>query len=72
MFQQRQLNDLYQLMEVSFTTSVTPGTLTAGTAGRVTGVACSIAGNSANPALLTLGDALEIVAPAGANGRWCN
>jgi hypothetical protein len=66
MFQQRQLNEIFPLIEVSFSATGTPGALTTGTAGRVT-VACFVGGPGAantSPATFALGDDLEVVVPA--------
>jgi hypothetical protein len=68
MFTNRQPNDVYQLMEVSYTANLTPGALTAGTHAVVSIQA--YLGNPAaalaaqNPATFVLADELEIVPSA--------
>jgi len=68
MFQTRQLNDIYQLVEVSWTLSITPGAITTGSHA-VSGANCFTGGPvsalaSAQPANFNLGDQLEVIAPA--------
>lgn len=68
MFQQRQLNEIFPLIEVSFSATGTPGALTTGTDGRIS-VACFVGGPGAantSPATFALGDDLEVVVPAAA------
>ena len=66
MFQQRQLNDVFQLLEVSYTGTVNPGGITTGSKAVVT-VACVVGGiSNTSPATFTLGDDLEIIPAAGA------
>lgn len=68
MFQQRQLNEIFSFIEVSFSATGTPGALTTGTSGRIT-VACVVGGAAAgntSPATFALGDDLEVVVPASA------
>ena len=70
MFQQRQINDIYQLVEVSFSGTVSPGAITTGSKAVVT-VACVVGGaGNTSPATFALGDDLEVIAPsaAGATG----
>jgi hypothetical protein len=64
MFQQRQLNEIYSFMEVSQTPAQTPGAITNGSLVS-TAVACTIQGTT-NPATFTLGDVLDVLAPASA------
>jgi hypothetical protein len=68
MFQQRQLNDLYQLMEVSFTAAVAPGIIASGAAARVS-TTCTT-GSPSSPsqdlAQFNIGDNIEVIAPASA------
>jgi hypothetical protein len=63
MFQQRQLNDVYQQMEVSVTAPTTPGTITGGAGQHIAPVPCTI-GSSGSPeaAQFALGDVLEVIA----------
>lgn len=63
MFQQRQLNDIYQLVEVSVTAAVSVGAVNNNSVAGPAVVACKAGGN---PATFALGDTLEVYAPAGA------
>jgi hypothetical protein len=65
MLQQRQLNDIYQLLEISFTAASTPGAITNGSVVSSTPLACTLQGTT-NPATFALGDNLEVIAPASA------
>jgi len=65
MLQQRQLNDIYALYEVSQTPAQSPGAVGAATTVVVNTVSCTIAGTTV-PATFALGDSLEVVAPASA------
>jgi hypothetical protein len=60
MFQQRQLNDVYQLMEVSVTAPFTIGSI-APNVGQHINVTCSIGGTGVEPAQFNLGDSLEVI-----------
>jgi hypothetical protein len=62
MFQQRQLNELYDV-EVSFSAAASPGAITNGSVVAATN-ACTLSGGAA--ATFALGDVLEVVPPAGA------
>lgn len=66
-FASRQFEELYQYIEVSFTAAVSPGAITNGitNAVAVNAVACTV-GNSTVASQITLGDILEVVAPASA------
>lgn len=67
MFQQRQLNEIFQFIEVSYTGTVNPGGITTGSKAVVT-VACVIGGpGNTSPATFALGDDLEVI-PAAAAG----
>jgi hypothetical protein len=69
MFQQRQLNEVWPLVEISYTTAnVSPGAVTSATPVSVT-AACTIGtpgGGGTSPAVFALGDTLEVIPPAGA------
>jgi len=64
MFQQRQLNDVYQQVEVSIAVGVTGGTITAGST--ITRTAACTIGLGTTPAQFAQGDILECIPPAGA------
>jgi len=64
MFQQRQLNDVHQLVEVS-TTTLSPGAVGNGVTVGVSG-ACLIGGISGNPATFAVGDYLQVYPSAAA------
>lgn len=65
MFQQRQLNDVYQLIEVSFALAVSPGAITTGSKAVVTVVPVVGGPSSSNPAAtIALGDRVEVTASA--------
>jgi hypothetical protein len=64
MFQQRQLNDVYQLVEVSNSPSFTPGAV-GNNAIVGSSQACVLGTQVGAPAAtFTLGDELEVIAPA--------
>lgn len=68
MFQQRQLNEVSPLTEVSFCVS-TPGTVASGTTVVYAAVACTVGGAYAStnsPATFALGDQLEVFPSAAA------
>ena len=66
-FAQRQLNEVWPLLEISYTTAtVSPGSVTSATPVSVT-AACSLGtplGGSTSAATFTLGDQLEVITPA--------
>lgn len=65
MFQQRQLNEVYQLIEVSFALSVNPGAITTGSKAVVTVTPVTGGASSSNPnATIALGDRVEVTAQA--------
>lgn len=63
MFQQRQLNEIYQLVEVSKTAALSVGAVGNNAVAGPAVVACTIGGS---PATFALGDTLEVYAPASA------
>lgn len=63
-FASRQYEELYQFVEVSFTSALSPGAVGAGATVNVQTVACTLSGGAA--AQITLGDLLDVVAPASA------
>ena len=66
MFQQRQINDIYQLVEVSFAT-VAPGAITTGSKASVTVSPVIGGGAGLSASQCVLGDqVLQVIAPAGA------
>jgi hypothetical protein len=66
MFQQRQLNDVYQLVETGFTSSGNPGTVSAGNVQHLTlSVYTGANADTADPAQVTLGDQVDIIATLG-------
>lgn len=69
MFQQRQMNEVWPLVEESYSTSnVSPGAVTSATPVSVT-AACSLGtplGGGTSAATFALGDTLEVVPPSGA------
>lgn len=66
MFQQRQLNEVYSLVEVSFSAAVNPGGIATGAKAAVT-VQCVLGGTgSTQNATFTQGDRLEVIPPAAA------
>jgi hypothetical protein len=69
MFSQRQLNEIWPFIEVSFSTAnVSPGAVASATPTVVT-AACSLGtplGGGTSAATFALGDELEVVAPASA------
>jgi hypothetical protein len=66
MLQQRQVNDIEQLIEVSFAPAVSPGAIGTGGAAAIT-VACVVGGPlGTSRATFQLGDELEVIVPAAA------
>ena len=64
MFQQRQLNDIYQLVEVSFAT-VSPGAITTGSKAVVTVTPVLGSATGTQNATIALGDSVEVIPSAG-------
>jgi hypothetical protein len=69
MFSQHQMNEVWPLVEISYTTAtVSPGAVSSATPVGVS-AACSLGtplGGGTSPATFALGDTLEVVPPAGA------
>jgi hypothetical protein len=66
MFQQRQVNDIEQLLEISFAQTVSPGPITSGSSVNVTVTAVLGSIYGTQPGSCVLGDQIEVVVPAGA------
>ena len=64
MLQQRQLNEVYALFEVSTSAAASPGAITNGSVVQATN-ACTLQGTT-SAATFALGDNLEVIAPASA------
>ena len=65
MFQQRQLNDVYQLIEVSFATVTSPGAITSGNKAVVSLIAPVLGSiNGTQSATFNLGDFIEAIPSA--------
>lgn len=67
MFQQRQLNEIWPLVEISYTAALSPGAVGAGSSVQVSAV-CTVGSplGGSSAAQFALGDTLEVIAPASA------
>jgi hypothetical protein len=67
MFQQRQLNEIYPLIEISFTSAISIGAAGSGATSGANNVVCTLQGGA--PATFALGDELECIAPSTSGGN---